>query len=197
MVNIYPRNFHQAVGRTCFVWNMEQESLKKLNILKSHKSTTKDWPARKATHYTPQRIFINDNISMAFFLVQEEQQFGVYSTFQMCRLAGVCVAYMQRSSRTHVDVEADVITQILERLHHTALGGCVAPQQCELRVWAVNLMSYSHVSQQHEFLHQPVIHKYILFRVWVVNLTSYDHISKQQTPPPTCPHTHLLLSLYW
>lgn len=197
MVNICPRNFHQAPGGSRLVWNMEQEALKKLNILKSPKSQTKNRPARKATQSTPQRVFIHDNIGMACSLVQEEQQFGVYNTFRMCRLAGVNVAYMQRSSRTHVNVEADVITQLLKRLHQTALRGCVAPQKCELGVWAVNLMSDSHVSQQHEFLHQPVRQKYTLFRVRVVSLKHSGHISKQQTPPPTCPHTHLLLSLYW
>lgn len=64
--------------------------------------------------------------------------------------------HVQSSRRGEVEVNAHLIAELLQVVHHLALRRRVSPEEGQLWVRAEDLMSHRHVRQQHELFHQPV-----------------------------------------
>lgn len=62
---------------------------------------------------------------------------------------------MERPGRGEVDVEAHLVAELLQVVHHLGLGRGVASQQGLVGEGAVDLVGRGHVGQQHELLYQP------------------------------------------
>lgn len=62
---------------------------------------------------------------------------------------------MQSSSRGQIDVDSQLVTELLQLIHHFGLWWRVAPEQGQLWESIVDVVGCGNVSQQHELLHQP------------------------------------------
>ena len=54
---------------------------------------------------------------------------------------------MQRSCRGQIDVNPQLVTQLLELIHHLGLGWRVAPEEGQLREFAIDVVGCGNVSQ--------------------------------------------------
>lgn len=62
---------------------------------------------------------------------------------------------MQSSCWGQIDVDSQLVTELLQLIHHFGFGWRVAPEQRQLREFLVDVVCCGDVSQQHELLHQP------------------------------------------
>lgn len=128
--------------------------------------------------------------------------------------------YVQCSCRGQVNVNAQLVTQLLQLVHHLGFRWRVASEQGQPREFAVDVVGGGDVGQQHELLYQPGEQSYgrhlngqrrsktyrnrgrvilinsRLIKKCILTIVKYVPIWKTNRRE-TDSVTHLLLSLYW